>query len=103
LQDPTPGLHQALAAADREGAPVSAQEQVLLQYAQVLTKSPAQVADSDVDALRQAGWTEPQIAEATYIIALFAFFNRVADAFGLPDPNYFRHAPSFANHPPPRE
>jgi alkylhydroperoxidase family enzyme len=39
----------------------------------------------DVERLRQQGWTDPQIAEAVYITALFAFFNRVADAFGLAD------------------
>ena len=42
----------------------------------------------DVEKVRQAGWTDPQIAEAVYITALFAFFNRVADAFGLEDPHY---------------
>jgi alkylhydroperoxidase family enzyme len=42
--------------------------------------------------LRDAGWTDPQIAEAIYITALFAFFNRVANAFGLNDPGYaFTH------------
>ena len=30
-----------------------------------------------------------------FVTALFAFFNRVADAFGLEDPNYF-------DQPPPR-
>jgi len=35
-----------------------------------------------------AGWKEEQIAEAVYIAALFAFFNRVADAFGVPSQNY---------------
>jgi len=34
------------------------------------------------------GWTEDQIAEAVYITAMFAFFNRVADAFGVPPQNY---------------
>lgn len=43
--------------------------------------------------LRGLGWTDPQIAEAVYITALFAFFNRVADAFGLDDPNYFAAPP----------
>jgi hypothetical protein len=43
--------------------------------------------------VRDAGWTEPQIAEAVYITALFAFFNRVADAFGLDDPRYFENGP----------
>ena len=42
----------------------------------------------DVQKLRDTGWSEDQISEAVYIIALFAFFNRVADAFGVPPQNY---------------
>ena len=38
--------------------------------------------------LRDHGWSEDQIAEAVYIIAMFAFFNRVADAFGIPPQHY---------------
>ncbi|PYX23747.1 MAG: peroxidase, partial [Acidobacteria bacterium] len=38
--------------------------------------------------LRDAGWSEDQIAEAVYVTAMFAFFNRVADAFGVPSQDY---------------
>jgi len=38
--------------------------------------------------LRTHGWTGEQISEAVYITALFAFFNRVADAFGVPSQDY---------------
>jgi alkylhydroperoxidase family enzyme len=41
-----------------------------------------------VQKLRDSGWSEDQIAEAVYVIAMFAFFNRVADAFGVPAQNY---------------
>jgi alkylhydroperoxidase family enzyme len=41
-----------------------------------------------VQKLRVAGWKEEQIAEAVYITAMFAFFNRVADAFGVPSQDY---------------
>jgi alkylhydroperoxidase family enzyme len=41
-----------------------------------------------VQKLRDAGWQEEQIAEAVYIIAIFAFFNRVADAFGIAPQDY---------------
>ena len=34
--------------------------------------------------------TRSQIAEAVYITAMFAFFNRVADAFGIPAQNYLQ-------------
>lgn len=40
--------------------------------------------------LRQVGWTDDQISEAVYVIAMFAFFNRVADAFGVPSQNYLQ-------------
>ena len=33
--------------------------------------------------------------------ALFAFFNRVADAFGLEDPNYFESPPPRDGDPAP--
>ncbi len=49
---------------------------------------PTRTTDADVEQLRTLGWTDPQIAEAVYITALFAFFNRVANAFGLADPGY---------------
>jgi alkylhydroperoxidase family enzyme len=41
-----------------------------------------------VQKLRDVGWQEEQIAEAVYITAMFAFFNRVADAFGIAPQNY---------------
>jgi alkylhydroperoxidase family enzyme len=41
-----------------------------------------------VQKLRDVGWSEDQIAEAVYITAMFAFFNRVADAFGVPPQDY---------------
>lgn len=53
-----------------------------------VTESAPRTTPEDVQALREAGWTEPQIAEAVYIIAMFAFFNRVADAFGISPQGY---------------
>lgn len=55
----------------------------LLEYAVKLTLHPAQMTSEDAQKLRDQGWLEPQISEAVYIIAMFAFFNRVADAFGI--------------------
>ena len=63
-------------------------ERALLDYAQLITEAAYRSTPEDVEKLRAAGWTEDQIAEAVYIIAMFAFFNRVADAFGVPPQNY---------------
>jgi alkylhydroperoxidase family enzyme len=57
-------------------------------YVAQITKDAARSTHGDVQKLRDAGWNEDQIAEAVYITALFAFFNRVADAFGVPSQDY---------------
>jgi alkylhydroperoxidase family enzyme len=60
----------------------------LLSYAKLITEAAHRSSGEDVQKLRDLGWKEEQIAEAVYIIALFAFFNRVADAFGVSSQNY---------------
>ena len=65
-------------------------ERALLEFVALLTRSSWRTTRDDVQRLRDAGWSEPQIAEAVYVAALFAFYNRVADAFGLTDPGYRR-------------
>jgi len=60
----------------------------LLDYVELITKAAHQSTHEDVQKLRDAGWREEQIAEAVYITAMFAFFNRVADAFGVPSQDY---------------
>ena len=69
-------------------ADLSAAERVLLNYAELITHSAASSTAEDVQRLRDSGWSEEQISEAVYVIAMFAFFNRVADAFGVPSQNY---------------
>jgi alkylhydroperoxidase family enzyme len=63
-------------------------ERALLDYVQLITESAYRSTGEDVEKLRLAGWKEDEIAEAVYITAMFAFFNRVADAFGVPPQNY---------------
>ncbi len=69
-------------------AGLTAAERVLLDYVELITRAASSSTAEDVDKLRAAGWKEDQIAEAVYITALFAFFNRVADAFGVPSQDY---------------
>jgi alkylhydroperoxidase family enzyme len=63
-------------------------ERVLLDYAELITKAAARSTAEDVQKLRDAGWNDNQISETVYVTALFAFFNRVADAFGVPSQEY---------------
>lgn len=69
-------------------AGLTAAERALMDYVKIITDAAYRSTPEDVQKLRNAGWTEDQIAEAVYITALFAFFNRVADAFGIPAQNY---------------
>ena len=63
-------------------------ERALLEYVTKVTEAAYRTTEEDVQKLRGHGWTEPQIAEAVYITAMFAFFNRVADAFGITPQGY---------------
>jgi uncharacterized peroxidase-related enzyme len=56
----------------------------LLEYAEKLTKAPSQIEDQDVDALRDAGWSEKAVYEATALISFFNFSARLEAASGLP-------------------
>ena len=60
----------------------------MLEYVKKVTEAAYRTTPDDVQRLRDAGWTEPQIAEAVYVTAMFAFFNRVADAFGISPQGY---------------
>ena len=59
-----------------------------MDYTRLITDAAYKSTPDDVQRLRNAGWSEDQISEAVYIIAMFAFFNRVADAFGVPPQHY---------------
>ena len=71
-----------------DDAPLDTAERALLEFVKLVTLTAYRTTADDVEKLRKAGWREEQIAEAVYITALFAFFNRLADAFGLLKPSY---------------
>jgi alkylhydroperoxidase family enzyme len=77
---------KALRDGDLDRAPVSPAERLLLEFVGTLTRHAYRITDGQVQALRDAGWTEPQIAEAVYIGALFNMFVRLADAFDIHPP-----------------
>jgi alkylhydroperoxidase family enzyme len=72
-----------VATAQLDKAKLDPKERALLDYVEVLTLRPAQVTDELVEGLRKKGWKDPEIFEASFITAIFAFFNRMAEAYGL--------------------
>ena len=79
---------QALVSGNLDEADLTPAERALLEYVEKVTQAAYRTTEDDVQKLRNHGWAEPQIAEAVYITAMFAFFNRVADAFGIPPQRY---------------
>ena len=71
-----------------DDASLTPAERALMDYTELITFRAPQSTSEDVQRLRDHGWSEDQISEAVYIISMFAFFNRVADAFGIPPQHY---------------
>jgi len=77
---------EALRDGDLDRAPVSTAERHLLEFVATLTRHAYKITDSQVQGLREDGWSDPQIAEAVYVGALFNLFVRLADAFDIHPP-----------------
>ena len=77
---------RALAKGSLDDAALSDSDRALLDYASTLTLNPAAMTDADTRRLREAGFTDEQVWEATFTVSIFNMFNRMADAFGLEAP-----------------
>ena len=78
-----PKLVEILSGQDPLSADISPADRTLLSYAIKLTTSPAEVRQTDISALRQAGFGERAIHDACVVVAYFAYVNRVADGLGV--------------------
>ena len=63
-------MAQALRDGDLDAANLSPPERLLIEFAGTIGRAAYRVTDEQVQALREAGWTEEQIAEAAYAAAL---------------------------------
>jgi alkylhydroperoxidase family enzyme len=80
---------EALREGDLDLAALDAPQRKLLEFVRAITQHAYRVTDEQVQALRDVGWTDEQIAEAAYDAALFNLFVRLADTFGIePPPMY---------------
>jgi len=80
-------LADALESGSWQEAPLTAPEFAFCTYAEKLTLAPAQVEESDVEALRVAGWSDREIHDGCQVIAYFNYINRIADGLGIdPEP-----------------
>ena len=69
-----------------DSASLSPAEQGLLRFVLLVNENSQSITRAAIETTMEAGWTEAQVAEAVHVAALFATFNRVVNAFGLPSP-----------------
>ena len=65
-------------------ADLPARERVLIDYAAKLTRQPTKMSAADLEPLRQAGFSDLEILDATHAIAMFAWANRLMQTLGEP-------------------
>ncbi len=74
---------------DYRHAPLELRERAMLDFAVKLTEEPHAMVEADIEALRQAGWTDEDILDIAQVTAMFNFTNRLASALGwIPNPEY---------------
>ncbi len=91
----------AVLARDSNSHSVNANERTLLQFVWKITEDSHAITAADIEDMRVTEWTDLQIAEAIHVTALFASFNRVVNAFGLPSQGLlkqFEQAPQNQKH-----
>lgn len=86
VQGGSPELLDALRHSNLDSSLLTPEERALLRFASKVNAASKSITRSDIDQAIEAGWTEAQVAEAVHVAALFAAFNRIANAFGLGSP-----------------
>jgi uncharacterized peroxidase-related enzyme len=71
----------------RELTHLTARQRALCTLAEKMTLTPTKMTAEDWQPLRDAGLDEQGLLEVAHIVAIFNYFPRMADGFGLtPDP-----------------
>jgi len=65
-------------------ADLPARERALVDYAAKLTRHPTTMTADDLEPLRAVGFSDLEILDATYAIAMFAWANRLMQTLGEP-------------------
>lgn len=68
---------------DYRPADLSAADRAMLEYCDKLTRSPSEVNNADVEALRHTGFSDSAVLDICQVAAYFNFVNRLADGLGV--------------------
>jgi uncharacterized peroxidase-related enzyme len=67
---------------DYAKASLTERERAMCDYARKLSLTPGAMHEQDLDPLRAAGLSDPEIHDAVQVISYFNYINRIADALG---------------------
>jgi alkylhydroperoxidase family enzyme len=70
---------------DYRTAPIADRDKALFGFIEKMNQQSNQIRRDDIEALKQAGWTEEAIYDAVTVCALFRFYNAWIDATGVHD------------------
>ncbi len=70
---------------DFRTAPISDREKALFAFIEKATRQSNSIRQGDIDALKEADWTEEAIYDAITVCALFQFYNTWIDSTGVHD------------------
>ncbi len=68
---------------DWRSAGLDEKRTAMLTYAVKLTEAPGEMTESDVVALREAGFSDRDILDICEVVAYYAYANRIADGLGI--------------------
>ena len=70
-------------AEDHERAAIAEADRIMLRYVDKLTRTPGAVREDDVEALREAGFSDAAILNTCQVAAYYAYVNRLVDGLGV--------------------
>ena len=68
---------------DYTRAQISPMDRALLDYAVKLTREPWAMKQTDIQMLRETGWSDAAILDLNLVASYYAFVNRLADGLGV--------------------
>jgi uncharacterized peroxidase-related enzyme len=70
---------------DYRQAKLAPDDRAMLDFAVKLTRHPGEMEEDDVQELRRVGFSDTAIHDIVQVAALFNYYNRLADGFGIGD------------------
>ncbi|MGH9425150.1 MAG: carboxymuconolactone decarboxylase family protein, partial [Terriglobia bacterium] len=76
---------------DFRNAGLDRKDEAMLGYAEKVTLRPSEVSESDVQKLRETGWSDAEILDIAAVTSYRNFITRMADALGVELPDNYRN------------